>query len=110
MLLEISISEALALMNNEGWDWDIDQPKTYGLKYYGKDGGIRIRYNCRKNVKNIHQLKQKSTHSERGKYDRAIKGLVQIYDEDTNDHRSIQAAQIVYFRNHGTDKWIRIKN
>lgn len=108
--MDISITEVFQLMNNESWDWDKNQPKTYGLKYYTADGSLRIRYNCRKNVKNIHQLKQQTTHSERGKYDRAIKGLVQIYDEDTDEHRSVQAAQIVYFRNHGESKWIKIKN
>jgi hypothetical protein len=110
--MQVSVTEIFQLMNNDAWDWDLEKPKTYGLKYYTESGELRIRYNCRKNVKNIHHLKQRgeSTHSERGKWDRAIKGLVQIYDEDTQEHRAIQAAQIVYFRNHGETKWIPIKN
>lgn len=111
-MAEIGVTQIFQLMNNEGWDWDRDEPKTYGLKYVTSKGLIRTRYNCRKNVKNIHTLKQKrdTTHSNRHNYDRAIKGLVQIYDEDTQEYRDISAANIIYFRNHGESRWLRIKN
>lgn len=112
MVKEISITEVFQRMNSDAWDFEKDCPKTFGLQYYTAEGTKSIRYNCRKNVKNIHQLKQKTeyTHSTRGKYDHAIKGLVLIYDQDTEEHRSVFAAEIVYFRNHGETSWSRIKN
>ena len=112
MAREISITEVFQLMNNDAWDWETNTPKTFGLKYYNSKGEQRTRYNCRKNVKQIHQLKQRreTTHSSRGKYDHAIKGLVLIYDQDTEEHRSVSASQIVYFRNHGEKEWLGIKN
>lgn len=109
---DISVTEIFRLMNEETWDFDRDEPKTYGLKYVNSKGEMNTRYNCRKNVKTIHQLKQRveSTHSTRPNYDRAIKGLVHIYDHDTDEHREIMASQILYFRNHGSKTWNPIKN
>lgn len=110
----ISIVDALNLMNNDAWDWEKDIPKTFGFKYVSKDGQIRTRYNCRKNVKNLHLLKQRHdpnpTHSNRGRYNRAPKGLVLLYDVDTEEYRDISLAQIIYFRNHGSKQWLKIKN
>ena len=112
MAKQIGISVVFFLMENEKWDFETDQPKLYGLKYYIASGEERTRYNCRKHVKVLHELKQRteSTHSTRGKYDRAIKGLFPIFDHDTQEFRSIGAAHIVYFRNHGSKEWLSIKN
>lgn len=112
MSKQISITEVFFLMENEKWDFDSDEPKLYGLKYVNAKGEFRTRYNVRKHVKNIHTLKQRkeTTHSTRGNYDRAIKGLFMIDDHDTNETRDIGAAQIVYFRNHGSKTWLQIKN
>lgn len=112
----VSIYNVFFLMENEAWDFDANQPKLYGLKYYNKDGELRTRYNVRKHVGNVHELKQRqekqieTSHSSRGQYDRAIKGLFPIWDTDTEEYRSIMAAQIVYFRNHGSKEWRPIKN
>lgn len=108
----ISIYEVFSLMESEAWDYDNDRPKEYGLKYVNRSGEIRIRDRVRKHVKTVHALKQRaeSTHSNRGKYDRAIKGLFPVYDMDTQEHRSLMASQIIYFRDHGTKEWLQIKN
>ncbi len=108
----ISIYEVFSLMESEAWCLERDQPKEYGLKYVNQSGEIRIRDRVRKHVKTVQSLMQRteSTHSNRGKYDRAIKGLFPVYDMDTQEHRSLGAAQIIYFRNHGTKEWLQIKN
>lgn len=108
----VSIYEVFSLMESEAWDHETGKPKEYGLRYVNSKGEIRTRDRVRKQVKTLRSLMQKSesTHSDRAGYDRAIKGLFPIIDLDTEEHRSIMAAQIIYFRNHGTKEWLKIKN
>lgn len=108
----ISVYEVFSLMSSEAWDYDNDRPKEFGFKYVNSKGELRMRARIRKHVRTAKALKQKaeSTHSSRGNYDRAIKGLFMIYDLDTDENRDIQASQIMYFRNHGSKEWLPIKN
>lgn len=104
----IDISSALRMLNDT-WDYDKDQVKTYGLRYYVPSGEMHERYNCRKSVKNPKQKAEENI-SRRGKSDKRFSGVVQIYDNDTSEFRDIPVAQIVYFRPYESKEWIRIKN
>jgi hypothetical protein len=104
----IDIATALRMMNDT-YDYDKDQVKTYGLKYYVPSGERHERFNCRKNVRHPKQRADESL-TRRGKSDKRFAGVVQIFDHDTSEIRDIPVSQIVYFRMYQSTQWLKIKN
>lgn len=103
----IDTASALAKMNDT-WDHSSDSVKTYGLRFISKNGFREI-YNARKAVKEPKQHGKEPADNKRGKSNKKLHGLVQVYDDDTKQFRDIKFAQIVAFRDYKAKQWIPVR-
>lgn len=99
----IDTASALSKMNDT-YDYDLNEAKTYGLRFISK-GGFREIYNARKAVKQPKQ-QGKEPHKSSNK---KLNGLVQVFDEDIKEYRDIKYAQIVAFRDYKSKQWIPVR-
>ena len=102
----IDTASALAKMNDT-YDMDLDEVKTYGIRFVSKNGFREI-YNARKGVKHPKQ-KGKNKNMGGAKSHKKFNGLVQIFDDDIKQFRDIKFAQIIAFRNYKEKTWIPVK-
>lgn len=102
----IDTASALARMNDT-YDHQSEEVKTYGIRFVSKNGFREI-YNARKGVKHPKQ-ESKPNPNNRGKSQKKLNGLVQVFDDDIQEFRDIKFAQIIAFRNHKESVWIPVK-
>lgn len=103
----IDSASALAKMNDT-WDSQGDSVKTYGLRFISKNGFREI-YNARKAVKEPRQQGKQPANNNRGKSNKKLHGLVQVYDDDTKQFRDIKFAQIIAFRDYRSTRWTAVR-
>jgi len=81
--------------------------KTYGIRYVTMDGRIKEIYDASKNIKRPH-FGDNPDPKGRGQYNLKYKGIVRLFDENSEEFRNAKLAHIIQFRNHNSTKWIDI--
>lgn len=102
--MEITINTILAKI-----DQTVDEDgsiRTFGIRYLKKGGLIGEKLKVRKGVEPKRLLQTGGSHPKgRIKYSLKAKGVIKLFDMETDEFRDIKVSTIFQFRDHRSDTW-----
>jgi len=86
-----------------------NKTRTYGIRFFTADGRIREISNARKNVKIPGRSRTGSNNlRSRSMFNLKFNGVMLLFDEDSQNYRSVKVAQMFQFRDPKSKIWLDI--